>query len=321
VFERYSAHVRRAVFWGGSVARLLRAEQIGTEHLLLGLLHGAQRGSSAISESTEAAIRLRVEHSTPALRESSPAQDSPALSEECKFALQLGAKEADALEHTTVEISHLILALLRIENCAAAKLLREFGVDYDQYRATLRHSPPEEPRSFQVAERPIERVAPWSEAPPRLPAAPVLETSIRALENLLDNTVSHLHAYSVSYGDQRLKRKPWTRKEAVGHLIDWAMAHQRWFACALAQSKVTAAAYPGEGEVAIQHYADFSWWETVDLWLLLNWLLLHVLRRIPEDKLEVRCRIGIADPISLAGLIRGYVGHCEDIIGQILARL
>lgn len=84
---------------------------------------------------------------------------------------------------------------------------------------------------MRFTERPIERDSAWNETPARPAAAPRLEPSIRALENLLDNTVAHLHAYSDSYGEHRLKRKPhtdqpWTRKEAFGHLIDWAMAHQ-----------------------------------------------------------------------------------------------
>ncbi len=73
--------------------------------------------------------------------------------------------------------------------------------------------------------------------------------------------------------------------------------------------------------MAVQHYADFSWQRTVNLWVLLNRLLIHVLARIPEDKLAVECRIGIADPIPLAQLVERYVAHCEDIVGQILARL
>jgi hypothetical protein len=54
---------------------------------------------------------------------------------------------------------------------------------------------------------------------------------------------------------------------------------------------------------------------------MLNWLLVHVIRRIPEAKLNVPCRIGMADPISLAELVTVYVQHCEDIVGQVLAHL
>jgi hypothetical protein len=54
---------------------------------------------------------------------------------------------------------------------------------------------------------------------------------------------------------------------------------------------------------------------------MLNWLLVHVLRGIPAAKLDVPCRIGIADSIPQAELVARYVQHCEDIVGQILAHL
>jgi len=53
----------------------------------------------------------------------------------------------------------------------------------------------------------------------------------------------------------------------------------------------------------------------------LNRLLIHVLLRVPENKLSVPCRIGIAAPVSLAKLVDAYIEHYQDILGQILARL
>jgi hypothetical protein len=59
----------------------------------------------------------------------------------------------------------------------------------------------------------------------------------------------------------------------------------------------------------------------VDLWLCANRPLVHVFSRIPEEKLDTPCRIGIDEPILLSELIERYVDHCEDVLGQILARL
>jgi hypothetical protein len=73
--------------------------------------------------------------------------------------------------------------------------------------------------------------------------------------------------------------------------------------------------------VPAQQYDNFSWQDTVDLWVSLNRLLVHVLMRIPEDKLKMPCRIGIAEPIPLSELIARYVTHCQDLVGQILAHL
>ena len=52
----------------------------------------------------------------------------------------------------------------------------------------------------------------------------------------------------------------------------------------------------------------------------MQWII-HVLSKMPEAKLNAPCRIGIAEPIALKDVITRYVTHCEDIIGQILARL
>ena len=53
----------------------------------------------------------------------------------------------------------------------------------------------------------------------------------------------------------------------------------------------------------------------------LNSLLVHVLMVIPEEKIQMPCRIGIEEPIPLLKLIERYLSHCEDIMGQIASRL
>ena len=134
-------------------------------------------------------------------------------------------------------------------------------------------------------------------------------------------TLPHLAEYSDADCDKRLKRKPWTRKEALGHLVDYASAHQQWFARALTEPRIDALSYPQDDWVAAQHYGDFSWQDLWHLWVSLNRLLIHVLTRITEEKVNTPCRIGIAAPIPLWSLATEYVLYCEDVVGQILARL
>jgi hypothetical protein len=147
-----------------------------------------------------------------------------------------------------------------------------------------------------------------------------LDRAAAELRNLVDSTLDGVRLGKAD-GEQLLKRKPWTRIEALGHLIDWGMAHQQWLVQALLESKVTAPGYPDETAAAIERYADFYWPESVDLWVSLNRLLVHVLEGLPEDKASAPCRIGIAEPIPLAKLMDAYIEHCQDIVGQILARL
>jgi len=321
VFERYTESARRSIFFALLAARELGSPRIDTVHLLLGILREDQSIAVQVGAGALGTIRKELEQVAPPKGERPATTGDLPLSKETQRALTFATEEADTLNHSRIDAPDLILGLLRIENCTAAKLLRAYGMDYGRYRETLRTKPVVEARRMPPMERAIQRPAPRNEAPAVPPAAPSLAPGIRALESLLDAMAAHHQADLDSYGDQRLKRKPWTRREAFGHLIDWAMAHQQWFVQALTKSKVTAQGYPGEAEIAVRHYADFSWRQTVDLWVSLNRLLVHVLLRTPEDKLDVQCRIGIAQPVPLAALIQAYIEHCEDMLGQILAHL
>ena len=107
----------------------------------------------------------------------------------------------------------------------------------------------------------------------------------------------------------------------MGHLINLAAVHHQWLATALTEPKLTAGGYPADEWVPAQQYQDYSWPELVDLWIGMNRFLLHVLHMIPEEKINMPCRLGIEDPITLLDLVERYVRNCENILGQILARL
>jgi len=53
----------------------------------------------------------------------------------------------------------------------------------------------------------------------------------------------------------------------------------------------------------------------------MNRLLVHILAAVPEEKVNMPCRIGIEEPQTLLAVIHRYVDRCEDLIAQILARL
>jgi hypothetical protein len=318
LFERYTEHARRSIFFARYEASALFTSEITTEELLLGILREDKTVASRVGLDALIAIRKELEQLALPQRERErvPTSVDLPLSHKSKRALEYAAEEADALRHKMIDSAHLILGLMRVEGCLAAQLLRKHGLEYEQYRKIVANQLSE----AELRTRPLERPAEWHQAEPVAPRAASFQPKIQALQQLVDSTAARLQD-SDSYGDQRLKRKLWTRKEALGHLIDWAMAHQQWLTRALLDSKVTAAEYPREEAPAIQHYAEYSWKETVDLWVLLNRLLIHVLLLVPEDKLDVPCRIGIAEPVPLVELMDAYIEHCQDIVGQILARL
>ena len=100
---------------------------------------------------------------------------------------------------------------------------------------------------------------------------------IAALEAVVRSSDSLI--YADEYGVQRLKRKPWTRKEALGHLIDHATNRHQLFARALTEPNPFVSTPVSDDWVAAQNYREYSWPRLIDLWISLNQLLIHVLSR------------------------------------------
>ena len=111
----------------------------------------------------------------------------------------------------------------------------------------------------------------------------------------------------------------WSKKEILGHLIDSASNnHQRFVRAQLAPSLETPG-YEQEPWVAVQSYATESWPDLVNLWLLYNRHLAHIMRNVPEAALACPCAIGADAPVPLSAVISGYVDHMEHHLSQILA--
>lgn len=287
MFERFTECARRTVFFARFEASQFGSPWIGTEHLLLGLLREDRSVRDRLPAGAVQQIRDRIEALAPPAKQTIATSVDLPLSTNSKRALAYAAEESIELKHPLIDGWHLVLGILRVKTSTAAAVLQELGIQYD----TFRMQPPGSVRSHRPD--PYQTVADLQE---------LLESA-----GLLDER-----------GGERLKRLPWTRKQALGHLIDWAAAHQQWFARALTEPKLSATGYPGDSWLAAQKYEDLPWLELVELWTSLNHLLLHVIARIPKEKLDTPCRIGVAEPIPLQELARRYVAHCEDIIGQLL---
>ena len=92
----------------------------------------------------------------------------------------------------------------------------------------------------------------------------------------------------------------WSKKEILGHLIDSASNnHQRFVRAQLAPSLETPG-YEQEPWVAVQSYATESWPDLVNLWLLYNRHLLHIVRTMQPSSLPVPCAIGGSAPVRRA---------------------
>lgn len=307
MFERFTESARRIVFFARYEASSLGSGFIEPAHLLLALFREDRVLRGRLNSGTMQSIRRQIELTMPRMVPGiSTSVDLP-ISFDTKRALAFAAEEAKSLNHNRIDSFHLGLGLLRLEDCAAADLLRQAGITLESLRTGDLVNAPEGPP-----------IVSFESAPPSAPSLVVL---IGSLGTLVDGTEDPLSAFTEMSSIQRLKRSSWSRKEALGHLIDYAIVHHTWVARALTEPKVAASGYPDDSWVSAQKYNSYPWLELVNSWLNLNHLMLHVWHRIPEGRIQIPCRIGVEEAVPLSALLAKYVEHCDDIMGQILARL
>ncbi len=326
MFERYSERARQVVFFARFEASVFSSQSIETEHLLLGLARQDRDFRHRFKAGAIEAVREHLKALVPPGAKKIPTNCDLPLSLDCKRALGYAAEESVSFQHGVIGSGHIVLGLLRTGGCSAAAILRENGFEYEQYREFVRlvgvhgegpstsalHKPRPE---FVIGEKQeIDR------PPVAQTAIPALQPVALRLETLVERAAEHLDNQPETDGELRLKHAQMTRQEALGHLVDWATAHHQWFVRALLEPGIVNPGHPAPEWVKAQAYLQFGWQDLVDLWVCMNRLLVHVLAHVPVNKLEAPCRIGVEPPIPLSRLIAGYVDHCEDVMGQILAR-
>jgi ATP-dependent Clp protease ATP-binding subunit ClpA len=143
MFERYTEKARRTIFFGRYEASQFGSPYIDTEHLLLGLLREDKvlANRFVLPHTSFDSIRKKIEGHTVPREKVSTSVDLP-LSHGCKRVLTYGAEEAERLNHQHIGTEHLLLGLLREEECFAAQLLGEQGLTLDSLRKQLQQSQP-----------------------------------------------------------------------------------------------------------------------------------------------------------------------------------
>ena len=129
MFERYTEKARNAIFSARFEASQYGAASIETDHLLLGLLQSDEALARRFLHSKESidGIRKQIDAQT-AIREKTPISVDLPLSHECKRVLAGTAEEADGMKQWNIGTEHLLLGVLREEQCGAARLLQERGL-------------------------------------------------------------------------------------------------------------------------------------------------------------------------------------------------
>jgi ATP-dependent Clp protease ATP-binding subunit ClpA len=135
MFERFTDRARRVVVLAQEEARLLNHNYIGTEHILLGLIHEGEGVAACSLESlgiSLEAVRGQVEEII-GQGQSAPTGHIP-FTPRAKKVLELSLREAKQLGHNNIGTEHILLGLVREGEGVAAQVLVELGADLSRVR-------------------------------------------------------------------------------------------------------------------------------------------------------------------------------------------
>jgi ATP-dependent Clp protease ATP-binding subunit ClpC len=135
VFERFTDRARRVLVLAQEEACNLNHNFVGTEHILLGLIHEGEGVAAKALESlgiSLEAVREKVEETIgPA---GSANTGSPPLTPRAKKVLELSLREALQLGHNYIGTEHMLLGLVREGEGVAAQVLVSLGADLSRVR-------------------------------------------------------------------------------------------------------------------------------------------------------------------------------------------
>jgi hypothetical protein len=133
-FRHFSERARQAVQFAQEEAAALNHDAVGTEHLLVGLL----RVEDGVAARALVGLGVTLEAVRGELAKGSSEAGAPMpFTPKAKEAFELALREALKLGHNHIGTEHLLLALTRLEDDAAAKILRSLGVEPEAIRTKL----------------------------------------------------------------------------------------------------------------------------------------------------------------------------------------
>jgi len=138
MFERFTDRARRVVVIAQEEARMLNHDYIGTEHILLGLIHEGQGVASEVLDTLGVSLdaaRGRVEEII-GQGAKAPTGHIP-FTPRAKKVLELSLKEAVGLGSGYIGTEHILLGLLREGDGVACHVLTDLGLDLNGVRQVV----------------------------------------------------------------------------------------------------------------------------------------------------------------------------------------
>ncbi|PRB02926.1 ATP-dependent Clp protease ATP-binding subunit [Microbacterium sp. MYb64] len=156
MFERFTDRARRVVVLAQEEAKMLNHNYIGTEHILLGLIHEGEGAAAKALESLGISLESVREQVQDIIGQGQqqPTGHIP-FTPRAKKVLELSLREALQLGHNYIGTEHILLGLIREGEGVAAQVLVKLGADLNKVRQQviqmLSGSPGREPAAVSGA--------------------------------------------------------------------------------------------------------------------------------------------------------------------------
>jgi len=142
MFERFTSRARAIIVLAQVESRALNHTYIGTEHILLGLIHEGEGVAAEALKSLDIsleAVRQQVEEIIGTGKQPRAPSGHIPFTPRAKKVLELSLREALQLGHNYIGTEHILLGLIREGDGVAAQVLVQQGADHDRVRAQVIH--------------------------------------------------------------------------------------------------------------------------------------------------------------------------------------
>jgi hypothetical protein len=138
MFERFTDRARRVVVLAQEEARHLNHNYIGTEHILLGLIHEGEGVAAQALETLDISLEaVRGEVTEIVGRGAEQPSGHIPFTPRAKKVLELSLREALGLGHNYIGTEHILLGLIREGQGVAAQVLVKLGASHDRVRQAV----------------------------------------------------------------------------------------------------------------------------------------------------------------------------------------
>ncbi|MCT2996338.1 ATP-dependent Clp protease ATP-binding subunit [Propionibacterium freudenreichii] len=138
MFERFTDRARRVIVLAQDEAKMLNHNYIGTEHILLGLIHEGEGVAAKALEQMGISLEAVREQVIEIIGQgSTPPTGHIPFTPRAKKVLEYSLREALQMNHSYIGTEHILLGLIREGEGVAAQVLIKLGADLNRVRTTV----------------------------------------------------------------------------------------------------------------------------------------------------------------------------------------